>query len=354
MAVNLKWRTLKNGSKSYYLDINYNGKRDYEFLKISINKSDPDRKEKTRVINAIRAQRELELTTGMYNHTPSHKKKINFLAYYQNYLDNYSKKDVRKVKYSFEKFKAFLNKGSIQIKEVTTEMCEGFLNYLKGPKSGLNGETPYDYWKRFKGVLNQAVKDGIITNNPAEHLIFRGHNQQTGQLRKEILTEAELQLIAKTDCNNAQVKRAFLFACFTGLGLAEIKKLTWSRISNGKIKLNREKNGAQIINDLPTVALQLLGERGNSNDLIFLLPSAVTVGKSLKRWIKTAGIEKNISFYCGRHTFAVQLLLNDVNLKTVADLMGHTSTKHTLKYLHYTDTLKGDAIKSLPQISINV
>ena len=57
--------------------------------------------------------------------------------------------------------------NSIQFQEITPLICEQFQDYLKGPQSGLSGSTPYDYWKRFKGVLKQAVKEGVIKKNPA-------------------------------------------------------------------------------------------------------------------------------------------------------------------------------------------
>jgi integrase/recombinase XerD len=67
----------------------------------------------------------------------------------------------------------------------------------------------------------------------------------------------------------------------------------------------------------------------------------------LKNWIKKAEIEKNISFYCGRHTYAVNLLKNGANLKTVSDAMGHSNTRHTVKYLNYVDSLKDTATSNL-------
>lgn len=352
MAINLKWRTLNNGVKSAYLDINHNGQRKYEFLKIRLLKNDTERKEKKRLAEAIRAKRELEITTGEYNFTPSHKKKVNFIEYFENYLNNYTKRDKRKVRYSLEKFKKFIRRDKIQFREITSLICEQFQDYLTSPESGLTGETPYDYWKRFKGVLKQAIKDGIILKNPADGLLFNGYSKHSNQLRKNILTTDELQAIAYIHCGNAEVKRAFLFACFTGLGMAEIRKLTWGRINNGKIKIFREKSGEQIINDLPPVAVKLLGVPSNPDELIFSLPSEVAVSKDLKVWVKKAGIEKNISFYCGRHTFATQLLMNGANLKTVADCMGHANTKHTIKYLNYVDALKSEAISNLPEIKI--
>ena len=134
--------------------------------------------------------------------------------------------------------------------------------------------------------------------------------------------------------------------------MAEIRQLNWGRIANGKIKIFREKNGEQVINDLPPTALKLLGKEKKREEKVFKLPSDVAISKDLKNWVKRAGINKNVSFYCARHTFATQLLLNGANLKTVADCMGHTNTKHTIKYLNYVDALKSEALNNLPELNL--
>ncbi len=350
MSVKLRTKTLSDGRKSYYLDIYHGGSRKYEFLKIHTGKKDTpdDRKEKKQLAESIRAKRELEIQNDEFGFIPKHKKNIDFLQYYAHYLKNYKGKDHRLVRYSLEKFKIFLGKDKLPAKNVTPQLCEKFAEFLKNPDNGLNGETPYNYWTKYKKVLKDAVKEGIIRKNPCEGIIVR---RITGQLKKEILTKDELQALANTRCGNDEIKRAFLFACFTGLGIAEIRNLIWSRVQNNKLKINREKTNEQIINDLHPVAIKLLGEAKKPNEKIFpVLPSDVAISKSIKRWVKNAGIEKNISFYCGRHTFATQLLLNGANLKTVADCLGHSSTKHTIKYLNYVDELKSDAISNLPNI----
>ena len=76
----------------------------------------------------------------------------------------------------------------------------------------------------------------------------------------------------------------------------------------------------------------------------------MTVLKHIKRRTNAAGITRHISFYCGRHTFATQLLINGANLKTVADCLGHVNTNHTVKYVNYVDCLKSEAIRNLPYI----
>jgi integrase len=356
MSVILRQKELKNKGKSFYLDINHNGKRYYEFLNIKIHPKEDDtpdkKKEKIDLANTIRSQREIELISEGTSYTPKHKKKIDFIEYYRAYLENYEKKDKRMIKYSFEKFNNFIKRNKLQASEVTPKVCEGFKDYLISPKAGLSGETPQNYYSRFKKVLRAATNDGLFKESPANGILFK-NNDDTDKLKKEILTSDELTTLAGTSCGNEEVKKAFIFACFTGLGIAEIRKLKWSAINNNRLKTYREKTGSEINIPLSLTAIKIIGERGNTQSLVFDIPiSDNAISKDLKNWTKKANIEKNITFYCGRHTYAVLLLLNGANLKTVSDCMAHKNTRHTIKYLNYVDSLKDSAINNLPDVII--
>ena len=69
-------------------------------------------------------------------------------------------------------------------------------------------------------------------------------------------------------------------------------------------------------------------------------------------WTEKAGIKKRITWHCGRHSFAVNILNNGANIKTVSSLLGHSSLQMTEKYIHAIDKLKEDAINSLPELDI--
>jgi len=349
MGVCIRFRKIKDNKKTYYLDIFHNGQRWVEFLKIHSSPSDPDRKEKKELLESIRSKRALELNCNDYQYIPQFKRTIDFIEYYQEYLNNYKKRDIRMIKYSLKKFKEFIGTDKIQVQKVDSALCERFKDYLKY-KANLTGETPHNYFSRFKKVVKQAYKEKVLSTNSAEDIRLKISGKSN--LKKNILTKDELQLLALTPCGNEQVKRAFLFACYSGLGIAELRKLNKSHIRNNKLRINREKTKEEIWNDLSPTALKILEQNNASEGNIFVLPSDTGVNKVLATWMKKASVDKRITFYCGRHTFASQLLLNGANLKTVADLMGHTSTKHTVKYLNYVDSLKTEAIRSLPEIMI--
>jgi len=57
--------------------------------------------------------------------------------------------------------------------------------------------------------------------------------------------------------------------------------------------------------------------------------------------------------YCARHSFITNIMANGANIKTAASLAGHSTTRHTEKYVHIIDELKQKAVDSLPDLTIN-
>lgn len=352
MSVQLRSRTLKSGDKSLYLDIHHNGNRWREFLKIYLSSTDPDRMEKKRIAERIRANRELEILSEETGHRPSHLKKISFLAFAENYISTYKCKDVRIIISAVEKFKLATENRRLTISQITPRIMESFKDYLIHD-AGLTGETAHNYFTRFKKILKAAKIAGFISNLPTRDIRFSNPNKDDS-VKKQVLDTDDLQKLANTHCGNTEVKRAFLFACYTSLGLAEIRELKWSNINKGRLITYRKKTGELINNRLNRTALDILGNPQKNTEHIFILRdiSDTAANKAIKNWVKRSEINKHITFYCARHTFACQLLSNGANLKTVADAMGHSSTKSTLKYLNYVQRLQDEAIDNLPILEI--
>lgn len=351
MAVKLRYRTLKSGKRTYYLDIHHNGKRWREFLKVTISPNDDVKNEKKKIIEKIRVNRELELLSEDTNHIPTHFRKLDFFVFTKDFLDHYRKQDGRMIEGSVKKFEIFLGTSTIPISKITPGIMEKFKDYLIYD-AGLSGETPHNYFTRFKKVLKAAKIKGYLKEMPTEHIRFKNPNKND-TIKKQVVDAEELQQLATTFCGNEEVKRAFLFACYTSLGLAEIRELKWSNIKNGRLITPRKKTGEIINNRLNLTALKILGERKASSQYIFEIQSLSdsAINKNIKNWSKRANLDKHLTFYCARHTFACLLLMNGANLKTVADAMGHSSTRSTLKYLNYVQKLQDEAIDKLPSLN---
>ncbi|HET8735632.1 MAG TPA: site-specific integrase [Pricia sp.] len=294
----------------------------------------------------------MELLSDETGHIPKHLKKLNFFIFAENYIKNYRNKDVRIIASSVEKFKLAIDNPRLTISAITPQLMERYKDFLIHD-AGLTGETAHNYFTRFKKILKAAKMEGYLKEMPTADIRFSNPNKDD-TLKKQVLDTEELQKLASTRCGNQEIKKAFLFACYTSLGLAEIRQLKWKNINKGRLITHRNKTGELINNRLNRTALAILGRLQKSEDYVFDVQSLSDNGanKAIRYWVKRAKINKHITFYCARHTFACQLLSNGANLKTVADAMGHSSTKSTLKYLNYVQRLQDEAIDNLPALKI--
>ena len=167
------------------------------------------------------------------------------------------------------------------------------------------------------------------------------------------MTAEELKALAAAKCPNEQVKAAFLFSCFCGLRLSDIEGLTWDAIRQDgdtwRLETRMQKTRQIIYLPLSIAARRYLPERAEKGpeSLVFDLPKRVTTQCDIRTWVKRAGIEKNISFHCARHTFATLALTQGADLYSISKLLGHTNVTTTQIYATIIDQRKQDAANLL-------
>ncbi len=151
-----------------------------------------------------------------------------------------------------------------------------------------------------------------------------------------------------------QTKRAFLFTCFTGLRVSDIKRLTWENIQSGYLDFRQQKTKGIERIKLSKSALEIIesqkGERTAPAGKVFDIISAYSTNDHIRQWARDAGINKNITWHCGRHTFATLCLSAGNDIYTVSKLLGHKDVKVTQIYARLIDTKKDEAIDKLPTI----
>ena len=321
-------------------------------------------KETMELAKGIRYERGQQLLESIEGYRIKANMEINFLDYFQKYIDSYTKKDIKMVQIALQRFKDFLTetpqytKYSKKIKpeQITKDMILAFTEYLQGRSKGEGAKSIY---QRFKKVVKYAIEHDVMLKNPCNGISIKVDDQQ---LTKEILSTEEIQKLMEThyDCENVNIRRAFIFCLFAGLRFCDVKELTYRNVDYSNMLLRFEQNKTKghsaasgVSIPLNEGLLMLIGEpeEGQRRDnLVFPLPSYEACLKAVKRWVKRAGIDKHISWHCARHSFAVNILNNGANIKTVASLLGHSGLKHTEKYTRAIDSLKQDAINSLPKI----
>lgn len=91
-------------------------------------------------------------------------------------------------------------------------------------------------------------------------------------------------------------------------------------------------------------------KRCNMDEKVFRLYTYTYSLKLLEELVKEAGINKHITFHCGRHSFITNIILTGANIKTASELAGYSTIRHTEKYVHLVDGLKLKAVNRLPEI----
>lgn len=305
------------------------------------------------------------------------------LAWMRAYLDNYTKGDKRSVKRAYDCFVAFLIDPGREItpepgwtteerKEARAELtkrAEGltlkarlltkkkviaFTDYLQ---ERFRGEGPHTAYARFKKMIKAAVEEEVLRKNPCEGVTITVDN---GSLKKDILSMEEMERLIAThyDGESADIRRAFIFCLYTGLRWCDVSALTYANVDSANRLLRFEQSKTRghssasgVVIPLNDGLLALIG-KGERGALIFPLPTHNMCLKALRHWTAKAGIEKHITWHCARHSFAVNILNNGANIKTVASLLGHSSLQHTEKYTRAVDSLKEAAINSLPELKL--
>lgn len=291
---------------------------------------------------------------------------INFLDWMWSYYEAYTKGDKRHIKRAHDVFIDFLNatpeyqKYAKRLKpeQLDKEMIEAFTEYLQ---HRFRGEGPHTLYARFKKIIAAAVDKDVMRKDPCHGISITIDN---GSLKKDVLSMYEIkQLITcHYQGESMNIRRAFLFCLRCGLRFCDVKDLTYSNVdfSNRLLKFEQAKtkghsSASSVVIPLSDGVLELIGKpsvEGNRDELIFPLPSHTMCLKALRHWCKRAGIDKHITWHCARHSFAVNILNNGANIKTVAALLGHSGLKHTEKYTRAVDALKQDAINSLSELDL--
>ncbi|MFI3333437.1 MAG: site-specific integrase [Rikenellaceae bacterium] len=371
--IKIRYKQLRNGNQSIYLDIYENGSRHYEFLKLYlIPETNPKTKDADKEANrvtlevakAVKAKRIVEAQNSAHGfsnaklHTND-----NFIVYLRTmeaeFRNNGNKgyaDSVRSAINYIVKYKG----DKVTFKQVTEHYLLGYIEFLKTTLSRfrkpLSVSSQETYLRVVAIALNRAIKSKKISSNPM-HLIDSKVKPKAGDNLREFLEVAEVQMMMDTKCDNECVKVSFLFSCFTGLRISDVRNLTWRKLRTidgmKQVEGLQQKTKSVFYVPLSENALQLIPDRGDAklDDKIFPLPHPSTVKKHIDRWAERAGINKHVTYHVSRHTNATMLLTYDKDIAVVRDILGHKSVKTTERYAKIISDRKKEAVNSIPSLT---
>jgi len=400
-----------NGKQLYYQSGKMEGKpifevkhiRKKEELKLYLFSKPRTPEERTHNTNTltqakqIRNTREQEFLSGTMGYKIV-SKNDNLIPHFDSYLSTYTKTDVRNIKLAINRFKSYLRenyplcairKTDVEVSEINKQweeshkdifgkhqvneneyyrftlyarqfneaMIKGFVDYLQNNSEGSGAVTVY---RRFKKIVKALYKDGALQTNPTENIACKSGDCFT----KDILSKDEIKNLLNTHYfgENPNIRKAFIFTLFTGVRYCDVKELKYNNVDyqNRTLKFEQAKTKGHSIKSIVEMPLRedvitnIIGtpeEFGKTKeDLIFDLPSHTMCLKALRHWSKKAGIDKHITWHCGRHSFATNLLESGANIKVVAELLGHSDLKYVTRYVRAIDESKKRALDTLPKL----
>jgi integrase len=227
-------------------------------------------------------------------------------------------------------------KGTIKFEDITLNLWNEIEAYFR--KDGHSKNTICTRFRFLSSLINRAVKENILEHNP-----FLGIITKKEKKRREFLMIEEIQLIEeyyKYCLNNRDkyILSAFLFGCYTGLRISDIKNLKLSDIQNNWMYFKIKKTQTDEKYPLNEPALKILKSITPIKGKYFFIPSELNI--RLKDLMIKIGINKKITFHCSRHTFATITLLLSRDIATVSKLLGHSKISTTEIYAQIIDESK--------------
>ena len=194
-----------------------------------------------------------------------------------------------------------------------------------------------------KNLFRKAVEWGHLNDNPTKEVKWI----KTGKQMFRFLSAEEIEplLGSCAQSGNIQYYGMVTIALNTGMRKGEILRLRWEdldfrrrqiRVVNGKDGHTKNYDTRVIPMNRSVEALLKKHPRRLDSPYVFQGPSGLPVTKlnyHFTRAVKRSGIP-HVRFHDLRHTFASNLVMKGIDLRTVQELLGHKDMRMTLKYAH--------------------
>jgi len=291
----------------------------------------------------------MELTADLLkNEWKNPTRRIDFHKFFDEALEE-RKPDIANATYKNDKsfgvkLKEF--KPKLAFSEINPDLIDKFSRWMKAAPRNNEINTVHVAMRRFRTYLYIAIKKGVITENPFEKVKLKKTSTERVNLTpEELLMLWNLYNKHELTASLQSVLRHFLFMCFTGVRISDLKALTKNNVIGNMLvftvhkTLNTKNNMIRI--PLATQAMQLIIDEPDRSDKLFEVISDQKMNDYIKNICKLdkVKIHKHISNHTGRHTFATNFLKKTKDLAALQILLGHSDIKETMIYVHVDDQL---------------
>ncbi|QKJ63314.1 site-specific integrase [Flavobacterium sp. M31R6] len=257
---------------------------------------------------------------------------------------------LQKYKRSGELLTAFMKKHytveDMPVSEISNSFVYNLEEYLKYESSfkgqvGIKNNSVVKYMKMYKTACNYCIRMDLFARNP-----FDAYDGKLSVKDAVFLTQHELKLIEEKPIfmeRLQKVRDIFLFCCYTGYAPVDALNLTPANLfedNDGNLWIMTNRTKTAIRENVPVLPPAMAVIKKYKNKQIGLLPqiSNQKMNAYLKEIADICEINKHLTWYVSRHTFATTVTLgNGVRLEHVSAMMGHTNIKQTQHYAKVLD-----------------
>lgn len=252
-----------------------------------------------------------------------------------------------------DSLKKFTHK-SLKFKDITIGFLEKYDAFLRETGSKNGGVSVR--MRNLRALYNKARRRNLI---PKEPYPFDGYkiSKLKSETSKTALTVDELKKIKDVDLSGhphlLEGYYYFLFSLFTrGMNFHDMMLLKWSDIRSGRIYYTRSKTKGKInLEIIPPVQKILDYFKAQNRPTKYVFPILLSddltpqqkfnrkhkiskrYNSKIKEIAKLAGVEKNLTTYVARHSFATILKMKGTPIEKICEMMGHKDVSVTITYL---------------------
>lgn len=268
---------------------------------------------------------------------------------------NVSKHTLTNYKLDLGQFKIFTN--DVDIEKIDYITLRGYLAYLK--KQGHTKRTIARKLSSIRSFFKFLCRDGYLTSNPSISVAGLKPDRRLPLF----LTIGEVERLIDSAKNTASGlrDRAILETLYsTGIRVSELVGINIEDVDfiASSIRVYGKGKKERLL-PIGEHALKAIDEYLNldtrQRGALFLNRrggrlSARSIERILNKYIRIAGLKQGVSPHTLRHSFATHLLDRGADLRSVQELLGHSSLSTTQIYTHLsTARLKSAYNKSHPR-----
>lgn len=276
---------------------------------------------------------------------------VNDLTDYEKYLEEEKRSSANTVSSylrDVSQFETYLHDmEKCELRQAKPEMIRSYMSWMSG--RGKSAASVTRFLASVKSFYNYMLSVGTVKSNPAKGVAA------THVERKypEILTSKEVELfLEQPQCVDAKGFRdhamlELLYA--TGIRVSELISLNLSDLNLAAGFIRCESKGRERIIPMYHTAVKALQDyvrdirpqiiADSEEKALFVNMNGERMSrqgfwKIIKYYQEKAGIEKDITPHTLRHSFAVHLLENGADLRSIQEMLGHADISSTQIYTH--------------------